>query len=295
MFISMTGFGSSKHEFSWGTVLVEISSVNHKYQDFSVRFPRELSSLENRVINIMRSAIARGKVRLSAEITWNPGGRMPLLDEEGLMTLINQARKIARRNHLDVKPDITNFLLIPGVYDENNNLAEQEASLHPEVWDEIVNAAIKSLNEMKHSEGQKLKVKVEADLNLLAKITASLKERWEVSKNDALESLRARIESVMEHYDLEIDEARIAQEVSLMSDKWDVSEELVRMDAHTEKFRQIMETKEPSGKRLDFLIQEMNREINTMGSKVNDAQFRWGVVEAKSCVERMREQIQNVE
>lgn len=295
MFISMTGFGNSKHEFSWGTVLVEITSVNHKYQDFSVRLPRELSSLENRVLNIMRMGIARGKVKLSAEITWNPGARVPMLDEEGLINLINQTRKIAKRNHLEAKADISNFLLIPGVYDDHSSLAEQEAAVNPDIWDEIVNDAIKSLHEMKRFEGRKLKAKVEADLNLLGKLTVSLKERWQVSRDEALESLRTRIEAVMEHYDLEIDQARIAQEVSLISDKWDVSEELVRMEAHTEKFRQIMEMNEPSGKRLDFLIQEMNREINTMGSKVADAQFRWGVVEAKSCIERMREQIQNVE
>ena len=99
----------------------------------------------------------------------------------------------------------------------------------------------------------------------------------------------------MEHYNLEVDEARIAQEVALMSDKWDVSEELARLEVHTEKFRQTMDIQEPCGKKLDFLIQEMNREINTMGSKVNDADFRWGVVEAKTCIERIREQIQNIE
>ena len=99
----------------------------------------------------------------------------------------------------------------------------------------------------------------------------------------------------MEHYSLEVDANRIAQEVALMSDKWDVSEEIVRLEAHCEKFRQVMESREASGKRMDFLIQEMNREANTMGSKVNDAQFRWGVVEAKTCIERMREQIQNIE
>ena len=295
MFISMTGFGSASREFSWGTVLVEITSVNHKYQDFSVRLPRELSSLENRMINLMRGAIPRGKVKLSVDITWNPGARLPLLDEEGLFNLINQVRKIAKRNRLEVPSDVTEFLMLPGVYDSNSNIAEQAARTTPEVWDGIVTNAINSLLEMKKSEGQKLKAKVEADLGMLEKIVATLKERWEIANAEALEGLRTRIESVMEHYDLEIDEARIAQEVSLMSDKWDVSEELVRMEAHTEKFRQIMETKEPSGKRLDFLIQEMNREINTMGSKVNDAQFRWGVVEAKSCVERMREQIQNIE
>ena len=275
MFLSMTGFGSSSHEFSWGTVTIEITSVNHKYQDFSARLPRELSTLENRIINLLRGSITRGKVKLSADIAWNPGARIPVLDEEGLMNLMNQVRKIAK-------------LLIPGVYDDHSNLAELAAQSNPEIWDDTVMKAVNSLMEMKKSEGLKLKAKVEADLNILVKIIDTLKERWEVANAEALESLRTRIENVMEHYNLEIDENRIAQEVALMSDKWDVSEELVRLEAHCEKFRQVMESQEASGKRLDFLIQEMNREVNTMGSKVADARFRWGVVEAKTCIERMR-------
>ena len=295
MFLSMTGFGSSSHEFSWGTVSIEITSVNHKYQDFSARLPRELSSLENRIINLLRGSITRGKVKLSADIAWNPGARIPVLDEEGLMNLMNQVRKIAKRNHVEAPTDIASFLLIPGVYDDHSNLAELAAQSNPEIWDDTVMKAVNSLMEMKKSEGLKLKAKVEADLNILVKIIDTLKERWEVANTEALESLRTRIENVMEHYNLEIDENRIAQEVSLMSDKWDVSEELVRLEAHCEKFRQVMESQEASGKRLDFLIQEMNREVNTMGSKVADARFRWGVVEAKTCIERMREQIQNIE
>ena len=295
MFISMTGFGSSSHDFTWGTVSIEITSVNHKYQDFSARLPRELASLENRVISLLRGSITRGKVKLSAEITWNPGGRMPVLDEEGLVNLLNQVRKISKRNHIEPPSDITNFLLIPGVYDDTNNLAEQAAHSSPDVWDDIVMRAVNSLMDMKKSEGIKLKAKVEADLNVLVKLVETLKERWKIAHTEAMEALRSRIENVMEYYNLEIDDARIAQEVSLISDKWDVSEELVRLEAHAEKFRQIMESVESSGKRLDFLIQEMNREANTMGSKVSDAQFRWVVVEAKTCIERMREQIQNIE
>ena len=295
MFLSMTGFGSSSHDFEWGTVLVEITSVNHKYQDFSARLPRELSSLENRVINLMRGVITRGKVRLSAEITWRPGARIPILDEEGLMNLLNQVRKIAKRNHIDPPKDITNLLLIPGVADETNNLAEQAAHHTPELWDDLIMRAVNSLMDMKKSEGLKLKAKIESDLNMLVKLVETLKERWTVANTEALESLRTRIENVMEHYNLEVDANRVAQEVALMSDKWDVSEEIVRLEAHCEKFRQVMESRDASGKRMDFLIQEMNREANTMGSKVNDAQFRWGVVEAKTCIERMREQIQNIE
>ena len=135
---------------------------------------------------------------------------------------------------------------------------------------------------MKKSEGEKLKAKIEEDLHLLDNIIKTLKERWTVASSEALESLRTRIEQVMEHYTLEIDAQRVAQEVALMSDKWDVSEEITRLEAHSEKFRQVMNAKEASGKgkRLDFLVQEMNREVNTMGAKVNDASFRWGVVEA---------------
>ncbi|MBR1658212.1 MAG: YicC family protein [Synergistaceae bacterium] len=294
MFVSMTGFGSKSHEFSWGTVKFEVTSVNHKFQDFSVRLPRELSSLENRILSILRSSITRGKVKLSAEITWNPGAKIPAIDNDGFSAFVNQVRSIAGQNNLEVSNDITSFLMIPGVLDTTGNLAEEAALVNPEIWDDLTLGAVAALMEMKKSEGSKLHKKVEDDLIVLEGIAASLKERWKTAYSEAVENLRARIETVMEHYDLEIDEARIAQEVALISDKWDVSEETARLEAHTGKFRQTM-NEEPCGKKLDFLIQEMNREINTMGSKVNDADFRWGVVEAKTCIERMREQIQNIE
>ena len=294
MFASMTGFGSVSHSFTWGTVKVEISSVNHRYQDFTVKLPRELLSLENRLLAILRGKIARGKVKLSAEITWNPGAKIPTLDNDSLRMFISQLRITAKRNGLETAKDITSFLMIPGVLDVTANVAEQEARENPEIWDELTVGAIDAMNEMKKSEGEKLREKVTSDLAELERITDSLKERWTFACSEAIEGLRTRIENVMEHYSLEVDEARIAQEVALLSDKWDVSEEVARLEAHTEKFRRVMD--EPScGKKLDFLIQEMNREINTMGSKVNDADFRWGVVEAKTCIERMREQIQNIE
>lgn len=295
MFLSMTGFGSKTQEFSWGTVSFEVSSVNHKYQDFTARLPRELLSLENRMIMLMRSLIGRGKVKLTAEIAWNPGARIPALDDEGLMNLFNQVRRIAKRNNLEIPNDITSLLSVPGVLDGSSNVAEEAAREKPEIWDQILLSAVDAMMEMKRSEGSKLRTKVEADLKILQDILESLNERWKIANSEALEGLRIRMSNVMEHYDLDIDEARIAQEVALMSDKWDVSEELARLEAHIDKFRQTMEIKEPCGKKLDFLIQEMNREVNTMGSKVNDADFRWGVVEAKTCIERMREQIQNIE
>lgn len=295
MFLSMTGFGSKSYDFSWGTVVFEISSINHKFQDFLVKLPPELSALENRMLNIMRSSIGRGRVKLSASITWNPGAEIPQLDEEGLINLFNQIRRFTKKNHLESPTDITNLLLIPGLFSENNNLAAQEVIKNPKVWDKITCEAVDALMEMKKSEGAKLKIKIEEDLKKLEIFTEQMKERWNIARDAALDTIKTRIESVLEHYNLELDEARIAEEVSLAADRWDISEEITRMEAHTEKFWQVMDAEESSGKKLDFLIQEMNREVNTMGSKVADADFRWLVVEAKTCIERIREQIQNVE
>ncbi|MBQ4470400.1 MAG: YicC family protein [Synergistaceae bacterium] len=295
MFLSMTGFGSSRYEFSWGSVLTEISSVNHKYQDFSVKLSLELASLENRAVALMRNAIKRGKVKLSMEIAWNPGSRVPVIDSDSLMSFYHQLRKIAKSNGLETSNDIMDFVNIRGILGNGDNPAEDAARENPEIWDAIINEAINSLQDMKKCEGKVLEAKINDDLSSLDKISRILKERWEIANKDALETLRSKITRIMEYYKLEVDDPRIAQEIALLSDKWDVSEELTRLDAHIAKFRQIMTESESSGKKLDFLIQEMNREVNTMGSKVADAEFRWQVVEAKTCIEKIREQIQNVE
>ena len=292
MFLSMTGFGRASEDFPWGKVTFELTSVNHRYQDFSVRLPRELAPLESRLVSLLRSSLNRGKVRLSAEIAWTPGARAPTLDEEGLLLLFKRVRELSQEIGLPV-PSLESFLMLPGICEAGRVM--EGAREDDGAWDALLGSAVDSLMEMKRSEGAKLRSVIEGDLNAFEEIVAALKERWQTASADAIDALRARIERVMEHFDLDLDEARIAQEVSLLSDRWDVSEELARLSAHIDKFRQTMDGKESSGRRLDFLIQEMNREVNTMGSKVGDSAFRWGVVEAKSCLEKIREQIQNVE
>ncbi len=297
MFLSMTGYGTSTREFEWGTVFFELSSVNHKYQDFVTKVPPELANLETRFLNTMRQNLGRGHIRLYVEIKFNAAYTMPLIDENGLMNFYDQLKKISRKHNLTLNADMNSILAIPGILNsENNSAAKSIAGCKVEVWDEILNEAINSLNDMRKTEGAKLQSLIENDLKVLQHISTGLKNRWQVSKDDALENLRVRIQSVMQHYDLEIDEARIAQEVALMGDRWDVSEELSRFEDHIEKFKSIIANEQTSpGKKLDFLIQELNREANTMGAKVNDAPFRWAVVEAKAVIEKIREQLQNVE
>lgn len=294
MFLSMTGFGRASRDFPWGSVTFELTSVNHRYQDFSTRLPREFASMEWRFLSILRAELNRGKVRLSAEVAWAPGVRTPTLDEEGLLQFFRRVQSLARGQGLTAPMDLTPFLVLPGVC-ELGGAAAAEVQEAPEVWDDLLHAALDSLMEMKRTEGEKMRSVVAGDLEAFEDIVRGLEERWRTAAAAALESLRARIERVAEHFELEVDEARVAQEISLLSDRWDVSEELARLAAHVERFQETMDGGGLAGRRLDFLIQEMNREVNTMGSKVADAEFRWGVVEAKSCLERIREQIQNVE
>ena len=292
----MTGFGRSKREFEWGTVCFEITSVNHKYQDIIIKLPPELSSIETQMINSLRNSLGRGHIRLNVEVNFNPETRLPLIDETSVLNFYHQIKRIGRRHNFSFSTDLNTILQTPGFMEANLSTAMRIANeVEPAVWDEILNEALKNLNDMKKAEGIKLQSVIENDLTLLEKIVMSLNARWKAARDEAIENLRARIESVMEHFQLGLDDARIAQEITIISDKWDVSEEIERFRSHIEKFRAFINDKDSSGRKLDFLIQEIMRELNTMGAKVNDAPFRWGVVEAKTCVERIREQIQNIE
>ncbi|MDR2137660.1 MAG: YicC family protein [Synergistaceae bacterium] len=300
MFLSMTGFGRASRVFPWGTVTFELTSVNHRYQELSVRLPKELSSLEASVTASLRASLKRGKIRLSAEIDWAGEYKTAKLDAEALRSYYGQVREAFGLTDSPSLADLAPFLALPGVCDAprvewQDGEKGGEGREGRENWEFLTAATVEALVEMKKYEGAKLEAVVRRDLQEFKGLIRSLSERWKEASCEALEALRTRIEKVMERFGLEIDPNRVAQEVSLLADKWDVSEELARLTSHVSKFREIGSGPESEGRKLDFLIQEMNREVNTMGSKVNDAEFRWMIVDAKSCLERIREQIQNVE
>jgi len=294
MFLSMTGFGRASRVFQWGTVTFEIVSVNHRYQEISVRLPKEVSSFESALVASLRSMLKRGKIRLYAEIDWAADFKTAKIDSDALRSYYSQLQGIA--SGLDASPpNLTSLLNLPGVCDFSHSCLCREDEEPDGIWKKLTIEAVDALMEMKKSEGEKLWTAVEDGLKELERLSAVLSERWETASEEALSSLKSRIEKVMERYCLSIDQNRIAQEISILADKWDVSEELARLAGHVSKFKEIASGRESEGRKLDFLIQEMNREVNTMGSKASDAEFRWMIVEAKSCLERIREQIQNVE
>ncbi|MCL1875778.1 MAG: YicC family protein [Synergistaceae bacterium] len=309
--LSMTGFSRLSVQHAWGTMNLEISSVNHRYQEISVRMPREFSSFEPLIISKMRSMIGRGKIRASVEILWNPEYKMVTIDSALLTGYWKQLRRTAEEIGSDQDIHLTSLLNLPGVCDTPR---DRNGNIENEVVEAIISKLtelIDSLTEMKIIEGNILAKDISLQLESFSNIIDLIDEEWQSVLPEALAAMHVRLEKFLSEaaQGVSADPARIAQEIAIMSDKWDISEEIVRSRSHIDKFREMMaietctdnkkcDIKTEStgiGRKLDFLIQEMNREINTMGSKMQNARLRWRVVEAKACIERIREQIQNID
>ncbi len=294
MMRSMTGFARETAEYPWGTLSVELSSVNHRYQELSIRLPRELASFEPEAASILRSALGRGKVKLFAEIAWAPGYKSTVIDGEVLRSYYERLVALCEELGADKKPEIQSLLSLPGVLDSPSALSSMDEGLGGALACTVRKAA-GALSEMRKREGDALKLAVEGYLADFEALVDSMEGYWEKRRDSLLADLKTRVAALLEGAGEEAAEVRIAQEIAIMADKWDVSEEIVRSRSHCAQFKTILGGKDSEGRKLDFLIQEMNREVNTVGSKVTDAELRWMVVEAKSTLEKMREQIQNAE
>lgn len=296
MLLSMTGFSRKTKNCVWGTLTLEISSVNHRYQELFVRLPREFSSFEPAVTARLRSVAGRGKVRLNVDLIRNPEYKMAVIDSKLLAAYWRKLSDTARELESDQKISLTSLLSLPGVSEMPRD-SELESEVESAIF-ELIDKAAASLTDMKAAEGASLAQDILSQLDAFSDIVESVSAEWQDAIPDALAAARARLERFLSDSGISADPARLAQEIALLSDKWDISEEIVRSRSHTEKFRSMVEgakVAEGIGRKLDFMVQEMNREINTMGSKMQNAPLRWRVVEAKAFLERIREQIQNVE
>ena len=294
MMRSMTGFARETMGFQWGNLTLEISSVNHRYQELSLRLPREMASFESLMGGMLRSRLGRGKIRLHAEIAWAPQYRAVALDGSVLKDYYRQVREIAGELECGEAPQLSSLLSLPGVFDSPAvlSLVEREVG---EALEDLLDKAAGGLREMREREGAHLQEALEEYLRQFENQVGAIETYWEGMKEQSLADLRERLNTLLSGISQEADQGRIAQEVVLMGDKWDISEEFVRSRSHIRQFRSVMAGKNSEGRKLDFLVQEMNREVNTMGSKITDANLRWMVVEAKTLLEKIREQVQNVE
>ena len=292
MIRSMTGYGSAEIERDGQRLTAEIRSVNHRFCEVSIRAPKVVSTFEDQIRQLIQDRFSRGKLNLS--ITWSGAGdsgevlrlNEPVTDR--YVALLEQLRK---RYSLEGGIDVKTLAALPDVFAwEHTALSDEET------WGilrDLVTNAAESMNSMKGREGQALAKDLEERLAILRKQLDTVSERAPMRPLELRDRLMERLKPLLA--DVELDPTRVAQEVAFYADRLDCTEECVRLSAHIDQFRHLIDNPELAGRKLNFLLQEMNREANTIGSKANDVEIQHAVIVIKEELERLREQVQNVE
>ena len=294
MIRSMTGFGRGEYNDGKRNIAVEIKSVNHRYCDVQVRMPRRYSFAEDLIINTVKQHISRGKVdvQMSVEYIAESDVRVEL-NRALVQQYIDNMKTLT--DEYGVKGEVTLDLIsgMPEVLKQVSDV-EDEDEVKESIRKATETAAI-NLESMRAVEGEKLAEDLTKRGDLIKEIVDSIKERAAKLPEIYKEKLRARIDDLLDGV-TEIQEERLAQEVAIFADKADITEEITRLNSHMDQMKSIItESKGSDGKKLDFLVQEMNREANTIGSKANDLQITEEMLKIKAEVEKIREQVQNIE
>lgn len=292
MLKSMTGYGREQRLVGNREILVEIRSVNHRYYEFNARLPRAYGYLEEKLKSFLNGKISRGKVEVSVSI-FNQEGADACIEVNPIIAngYINALREANKELNLKDDITLTQIMRFPEVFTVKKVTEDEE-----EIWGavkEVAQTALDKFVAMREIEGQKMKEDVESKLDYIEKVVGEIEVRSPMVTESYREKLTNKLKAVLE--DKNIDEARIITEAAIFSEKTAVDEETVRLRSHISQFRKLVETDEPVGKKLDFIVQEMNREVNTTGSKCQDLTITQMVVNLKSEIEKIREQIQNIE
>ena len=294
MAYSMTGYGRGEKEAFGMAFSVEVKSVNHRYCDISIRMPRNMVYLENRLKQLVAKYVSRGKVDIFVSYDEFAVSSTEIRIDEDMADAYFQAFKLLKQK-FGFKDDISisGFSQIPGIMKVEKKEAGEE-----EVWDVLSGAAtpaFEALKSMRQKEGAKLVEDIRDRLSVMGTILSLIEERAPLVAVEYRVRLSTRIKELVEQNDVIMDETRLATEVAIFADKASVDEEIVRLKSHISQAGKCLELTEPIGRKLDFIVQEMNREINTIGSKANDLIINGQVVDLKSEIEKIREQIQNIE
>lgn len=292
MALSMTGFGRGEVTTEVGTIVVEMKTVNHRYLDIAIRAPKEFNSLEENMRSVIRQALARGRVDVFVRFT-------PSLEQAPTVTVnlalakayLAQVQVLQEETGLQGQLTPRDLLELPQVVRLDEPVLDPELLQVPFV--EVTQAALARLTEMREQEGLRLVSDMQERLVTLVELLAAVADRSPEVVTEYRQKLTLRLQDMLPEGVL--DEARLAQEVALLADRACITEEIVRLRSHFAQFEALLGREEAIGRQLDFLVQEMNREINTIGSKANDAKIAQLVVEMKSELEKIREQTQNIE
>lgn len=289
---SMTGFGRGEAQREGVTWSVECSSVNRKQLEVAVNLPRELAELENAVRTDVSAVVSRGRVNIAVRKDAAATSADTVRVDQVLAThYFHAMHALALKLDIPAEIALTDITRLPGVM----NVAQTEIAAE-EAWpaiQEALAAALKQLTAMRATEGASLRADIEARLLHIESLLESIRTKAATVPEHQRKLLRQRLEDA--GLPLPMDDERLVKEIALFADRTDISEELTRAASHVKQFRAYLDADTPSGRSLDFLLQEFFREFNTMGSKCNSAEIAHHVVTAKTELEKIREQVQNAE
>jgi uncharacterized protein (TIGR00255 family) len=291
MISSMTGFGSAEGKVGASGVSVEIRTVNHRFFNPSIKLPGMFAKWEGDVRELLRQRVARGHVALIGRVD-KEQSRGPGINDQRFSEYVATLRDLQTRHGLSDSLDAATILGLPGVVESQAD--ESEHGTVAELLG-IVDQAVTALRKMRREEGGRLSVFLLERIDLVETAVAVVRDRSPIRMNEQASRLKKSVKELAAGAN--VDQQRLAQEVAILADKLDIAEEVDRFESHINSFRQSVtdSAEEPVGKRLGFLLQEMVREANTMGSKANDAPILAQVVIIKEELERIREQVENIE
>jgi len=289
---SMTGFAKSENNEHGINAIVEIKSVNGRYLEPSIKLPRTLSSKEIEVRDMLRKALNRGSVFVNVQVEYAEGeAKIPSINIDKARAIHGMLQNLQKELQSDDSVNLNQVLTFSQHFIESDK--DDIAELQWTVVREALKQALKSLDTVKTQEGNELSADMLMRINTIEQSLVYVEERSKTRIPEERERLRQKLALLLDNE--EIEEHRMNQEIIILADKLDVSEESVRLRSHIKYFRELLNDSEPIGRKLNFLTQELNREINTIGSKANDADIARIVVVMKEELERIREQAQNIE
>jgi uncharacterized protein (TIGR00255 family) len=286
----MTGLGRGRGSHQGLDVLVEARSVNHKYLDVRIRLPAQLSALEAPAVALARTRMDRGRLDITVSLLSVPSTMQPRLDVPAARGLVEAFSQLGNQLGLAGTVTVSDLVRLHELVLQPPSSADESAA-----WPAVeaaLTGAMADLERMRAQEGEALTRDLLVRLGAVETLATRVKDRLPAALGELQARYRSRVAELVS--DATVDPARLAQECALMAERTDVSEEMTRLHSHTAQFRRLLEGREPSGRKLDFLCQELHREANTTASKAQDAQVQAWVVDLKADIERIREQVQNI-
>ncbi len=295
MLLSMTGFGDARWQGPDLTISVELRSVNNRFLKINVKATEAYQALETEIERTLRETLKRGTVNVQLQVYRQPRPDDYQINLVALEAYQKQLQQYAKKNSLPGDLNLGSLLTIPGVVDDVYSRHPHDTVEDWALAGPVVQSALMQLQIMRADEGQKMAKELRSLVNLIKQRLGEIQTRAPEVASDFRKRLHEKLQNILNDHSIVLDPGTLIKEVAIFADRADIHEEIVRLGSHLEQFHAFLEEKESAGRKLDFLVQEMNREVNTIGSKGNDLVITRHVVEMKGAIEKIRELIQNVE